>query len=112
MRRVLMTGGAVRTATAALVLVGLLAGGGLTLAGGWHPPAGAPRGGVRPLFPHGVRLVLPAAGGSDAGGGGSPSRAERLLRTGRGPAHFFRRASHHDLSRSAMTFSWPASEGS
>ena len=37
MRRVLMTGGAVRTATAALVLVGLLAGGGLTLAGGCYP---------------------------------------------------------------------------
>jgi len=32
-----MTGGAVRTATAALVLVGLLAGGGLTLAGGCYP---------------------------------------------------------------------------
>src|SRR4030066_1186402 len=37
MRRVLMTGGAVRTATAALVLVGLLAGGGLPLAGGCYP---------------------------------------------------------------------------
>ena len=37
MRRVRMTGGAVRTATAALVLVGLLAGGGLTLAGGCYP---------------------------------------------------------------------------
>src|SRR4030067_395710 len=37
MRWVRMTGGAVRTATAALVLVGLLAGGGLTLPGGCHP---------------------------------------------------------------------------
>src|SRR3990172_1593262 len=37
MRRVRMTGGAVRTATAALVLAGLLAGGGLTLAAGCHP---------------------------------------------------------------------------
>jgi hypothetical protein len=37
MRRVRMTGGAVLTATAALVLVGLLAGGGLTLTGGCYP---------------------------------------------------------------------------
>jgi len=37
MRWVRMTGGAVRTATAALVLVGLLAGGGLTLTGGCYP---------------------------------------------------------------------------
>ena len=37
MRRVRMTGGAVRTATAALVLAGLLAGGGLTLAAGCYP---------------------------------------------------------------------------
>ncbi|MGZ8440234.1 MAG: PEGA domain-containing protein [Candidatus Deferrimicrobiaceae bacterium] len=37
MRRVRMTGGAGRIATAALVLVGLLAGGGLTLAGGCYP---------------------------------------------------------------------------
>ena len=37
MRWVRMTGGAVRTSTAALVLVGLLAGGGLTLTGGCYP---------------------------------------------------------------------------
>src|SRR4030066_1385603 len=37
MRRVLTAGGAGRTAAAALVLVGLLAGGGLTLAGGCYP---------------------------------------------------------------------------